>query len=195
MTVGSWNAVAMASSPKLPGGKRNYWSDACLVEAGGHASGVLDFYEVHSYAQPNQPFDAFSPFVHGAGDYEFDRPLLVGEFASDGGVKAAGKTDAELYKHAHGHGFAGAWGWCAIGGGGVDDMAELEGGLRALASEPDVPIAIAAHSTPVRDSCDCSDKNPGGGYTCAQQASWGKCGASFMKGFCCKSCHACVGCS
>ena len=42
----------------------------------------------------------------------------------------------------------------------------------------------------------CSDLTPPGSghqYTCAQQKSWGKCSASFMKGYCCQTCHNCQG--
>ena len=39
----------------------------------------------------------------------------------------------------------------------------------------------------------CSDTPPPGQYTCAQQKSWGKCSADFMRGFCCKTCWGCAG--
>lgn len=39
---------------------------------------------------------------------------------------------------------------------------------------------------------NCSDiAPPPGQYSCAQQKGWGKCEASFMKGFCCKTCFEC----
>jgi hypothetical protein len=42
----------------------------------------------------------------------------------------------------------------------------------------------------------CADKPPSSGKsTCAQQKSWGKCGKTWMKGFCCKTCFGCqTGC-
>ncbi|KAJ3050402.1 hypothetical protein HK097_008637, partial [Rhizophlyctis rosea] len=38
----------------------------------------------------------------------------------------------------------------------------------------------------------CTDVAPSGGYTCAQQASWGKCDESWMNGYCQKSCNKCT---
>ena len=43
----------------------------------------------------------------------------------------------------------------------------------------------------VNISKTCSDVPPDHRYSCAQQKSWGKCGASFMKGKCCQTCHGC----
>ena len=43
--------------------------------------------------------------------------------------------------------------------------------------------------------CDaaCADVAPSGGFTCAQQAAWGKCSADFMVagGFCAATCGRC----
>lgn len=35
---------------------------------------------------------------------------------------------------------------------------------------------------------DCTDVAPDNQYTCAEQAGWGKCGESWMYGYCCTSC-------
>jgi len=43
----------------------------------------------------------------------------------------------------------------------------------------------------VNTSKTCSDVPPDHRYSCAQQKSWGKCGATFMKGKCCQTCHGC----
>merc|ERR1711971_105300 len=40
----------------------------------------------------------------------------------------------------------------------------------------------------------CKDIPPSGGYSCAQQKSFGKCSASWMKGHCCNTCFQCRGC-
>ncbi len=37
----------------------------------------------------------------------------------------------------------------------------------------------------------CTDTPPDARYTCAQQVSWGKCGESFMQGYCDRSCGRC----
>ena len=39
----------------------------------------------------------------------------------------------------------------------------------------------------------CQDNPPDSSFTCEQQASWGKCGETWMQGFCdysCGRCHA-----
>jgi len=40
----------------------NYYKDSCLVAAGGQATGVLDFYQVHAYDGANSytPFNVIS---------------------------------------------------------------------------------------------------------------------------------------
>eukprot|EP00040_Diaphanoeca_grandis_P023279 m.126331 g.126331 ORF g.126331 m.126331 type:complete len:652 (+) comp29197_c0_seq1:134-2089(+) len=48
------------------------------------------------------------------------------------------------------------------------------------------------------DRPTCTDTPPSTTYTCAQQASWGKCNVTafpFMAGFCCKTCSNCSGAS
>jgi len=37
----------------------------------------------------------------------------------------------------------------------------------------------------------CNDIAPDSQYSCSQQASWGKCSESWMKGYCCKTCFSC----
>mgnify|MGYP006062577217 CR=1 FL=1 len=45
------------------------------------------------------------------------------------------------------------------------------------------------------DGATCSDVPPDDNYTCEEQAAWGKCSSSWMKGYCCKSCFDCKNCS
>lgn len=52
-------------------------------------------------------------------------------------------------------------------------------------------LAYLNAPTPPPTPPPCTDNSPGGGPTCAQQKGWGKCGESWMKGFCCKSCFQC----
>ncbi len=37
----------------------------------------------------------------------------------------------------------------------------------------------------------CADTPPAGGFTCAQQAGWGKCGEAWMQGYCDQTCGRC----
>lgn len=43
----------------------NYYKDACLVAAGGRATGVLDFYQVHTYdgAYGYNPFNVILKLI------------------------------------------------------------------------------------------------------------------------------------
>ena len=102
---------------------------------------------------------------------------------------------SELYEYAYSHGFQGAWGW-AINewvSRSVDGESDILPGLESMKAKQYVSVDIGG--TPPPDTCSCSDVAPDSQYSCAQQASWGKCSAPFMKGFCCRSCHGCKGCS
>jgi len=53
---------------------------------------------------------------------------------------------------------------------------------------------LVAGGTPARrslSSCECTDVQPPGSFTCRQQKSWGKCSAPWMAGFCEVTCAAC----
>ena len=67
-------------------------------------------------------------------------------------------------------------------------------------------LSSSVSSTPISDSnnndsssvsgsgsssSQCTDLQPPGRYSCSQQASWGKCGESWMVGKCNKSCGRC----
>lgn len=199
VTVGSWSQFASTDVP-VESGKHffNYYKDSCLVAAGGDASGVLSFYQIHTYAHSNV-YDPGSPFgsnISGVKDYALDKPMVVGEFSA--GSTKGGRTIQALYQAALSKGFSGAWDWSLQGGDKNDDEAVAVQGMASLKSEPSVKVNIlgaAHHAGPTQDSCSCSDTPPPPGqYSCAQQAGWGKCGSSFMKGYCCRSCHACKGC-
>eukprot|EP00727_Mastigamoeba_balamuthi_P001325 m51a1_g1119 putative non-processive endoglucanase (491) ;mRNA; f:176824-178552 len=59
--------------------------------------------------------------------------------------------------------------------------------MRSVAATGALVLALVACSRAV-----CTDVAPQGQYTCAQQASWGKCTESWMAGFCDKSCGRCT---
>jgi len=84
-------------------GGRNYWTDECLVKAGGKANGVMDFWQIHSYAY-NGKFNSQAPFEHEAKDYGLDRPIVVGEFNDD--ENHGGGHDSEwLYNYVYRNGY------------------------------------------------------------------------------------------
>ena len=77
------------------------------------------------------------------------------------------------------------------------------GCVDAHQGSPSAPPALTAAPTGLRSPSPsaapthaCGDvPPPGGGYTCAQQAGWGKCGEAWMRGYCCRTCTAaCPGC-
>jgi len=181
VTVGSW--AERASTDKF--GYTNYYKDECLLAAGGKARGTLDFYQMHSYAFNNQ-FGTYAPFKMSRDDYGLDKPLIVGEFSY---TSSGGMSPQDMYSYVYAHNYDGAWGWTA------DPADKNFDGMNAIKGLPRVAISIPKPSPPVPDSCSCSDTPPDNQYTCEQQAGWGKCNEAFMKGFCCRSCLACVGCT
>ena len=156
----------------------------------------LDFYQVHSYPEAPPGSAALnkskpmSPFMRRAAEYALDKPLVIGEFAA----AKAGCPNADLYTYAYdaeSGGYAGAWDWAILGGDPT--AAAIYTGIAALKGKAGIAVDITGGVPPV-DTCSCSDVAPDAQYTCAQQASWGKCGEDFMRGLCCRSCHACQGC-
>lgn len=199
VTVGSWSQYPLSDAlrPYQDKGFRNYYKDECLMAAGGEdAAGVLDYYQVHSYPDqaPGTPEGGFPPFAANATIYQLDKPLIIGEFAHSK-CKGNGCTVASLYNWAYTREYQGCWGWSMNswkGTDGGDGEADILPGLHSLKDKSDVQVDIRGKPPP--DTCHCSDVAPPGGYTCVQQAGWGKCGESWMKGLCCRSCHACQGC-
>lgn len=120
---------------------RNWYSDECLLKAGGREEGTLDFYQIHSYDKagppyrpqgylPEEPFHMWAP--HKAADYFLDKPLVVGEFSSYHHPTSVGDylgnmniphqvhpmdktgfywTAEEQYKHLFGNNYSGGWYW------------------------------------------------------------------------------------
>ncbi|XP_078583245.1 mannan endo-1,4-beta-mannosidase-like [Branchiostoma floridae x Branchiostoma japonicum] len=102
VTVGSWSEHGQ--------GVRNLYSDSCLQQAGGLTSGVLDFYQIHTYSH-NGNYGSQAPFVvTDASDYPAlsGKPIVIGEFSQ---ARGAGMTITEQFNRAYSRGFAGAWSW------------------------------------------------------------------------------------
>ena len=94
---------------------RNLYSDAALVAAGGDADGTLDFYQVHSYPNWQDPRDEFNaqymPFLNPKSRWRLDKPLLVGEFWDAVGGAGEGSLSAERWYGLLADGYAGGLGW------------------------------------------------------------------------------------
>jgi len=196
VTVGSWAqwVLSDALQPYQSKGFRNYYKDSCLTGAGGEPQGVLDFYQVHQYPTTVGKGPDHAPFSAAATDYQLDKPIIIGEFAHKSCV-SSGCTVSSMYKYAYEQGYQGAWGWAlnAWTSSSVDGESDIVPGLLSIQNNPFVKVSIGG--TPPPDTCSCSDVAPDSTYTCAQQASWGKCSMPFLKGFCCRSCHDCKGCA
>ena len=55
----------------------------CLIEAGGKQDGVMDFWQLHTYAY-NDYWGTGSPFNNfAASDYDYDLPVVIGEFPTE----------------------------------------------------------------------------------------------------------------
>lgn len=122
VTVGSWNARVLTDA--MPGA-RGLWKDACLSPYGG----ALTIYHVHTYDWEGS-YDAFSPFLHNCSDYQLSKQLLVAEYSQAGG---AGMTSQQQYSYLFCRGYAGGFGWQAIGtGDDADTLATLTTGMDSL---------------------------------------------------------------
>jgi len=180
VTVGSWSEKALTDQWSY----RNYYKDECLNKF-GYTRPTLDYYQMHSYSWEGK-WNAHSPFVQSKADFKLTKPLVIGEFDTESG---AGMTIQSMYQYVYDHGYDGAWAWTA------EDPNNFNG-VKVLMGKSDITAVSMPKSPSMPDYCTqaCSDIPPSSDYTCAQQAAWGKCGETWMQGYCCYSCHACQGC-
>jgi hypothetical protein len=83
--------------------QRNYYRDDRLFQAGGDASGTLDFYTFHYYGYGDSPFNRHASY------FQLDKPVFIGEFFIKGTTDG---IPAELqYKRLYDNGYAGALSW------------------------------------------------------------------------------------
>jgi mannan endo-1,4-beta-mannosidase len=95
----------------------NFYKDSCLTGAGGKADGVINFYQIHTYSYQGS-WGTNAPFNHNAADYNLDKPLIIGEFAS---VCAENEGIERLFEHAYSNGFGGVLSWQYNAGGECSD--------------------------------------------------------------------------
>lgn len=184
VTVGIWNERAGANAF----GYFNFFSDECLVSAGGEQNGILDFQQLHSYAFNGQ-YGVHSPLRQKATDYQLKVPLVIGEFEN----QLKGDPYPTEFEYFYETKYHGAWAW-AMNSDAANGWRQIDEGIAALKGKESVKVDIEG-SQELEARCWCSDIPPDDQYSCAQQAGWGKCNESFMKGHCCRSCRACSGCS
>eukprot|EP01083_Nonionella_stella_P318228 1162120_1 len=147
VTMGAWSEKSVTDQF----GYKNLWSDACLIEAGGHESGVLDFYDIHSYQYAGF-YDKYAPLgdkLNSVRFYNLDKPVVIGEF----GIEIHGTPQweklakeryaEEKYKEIYRKGFNGAFMWAMAGMkrvSGSDGPNACMAGMRVLGNLSDVDI-------------------------------------------------------
>jgi hypothetical protein len=113
VTVGAWSEHVLTDAILPHSRYYDFYSDECLVHAGGEVLGVLDYFQLHSYpAHPtfgNKPPADSGPFSHEASDYNVTKPILIGEFDDEKCDNNC--TSAQMYQWALNSGYAGAWFW------------------------------------------------------------------------------------
>lgn len=187
VTIGSWSERTQTNSF----GYYNYYSDSCLIKAGGKTNGILDFYQMHTYSWQGV-FSASSPMKNNINSFGLNKPLVVGEFNQENG---GGMSIQTLYKYVYNQGYNGAWGWTAESQfNNFDGMVTLKGLNKTvlnIQTRPNMKPLCDGGVDGGKTGGDCSDTAPDSSYTCAQQAGWGKCSERWMQGFCCKTCFNC----
>ena len=119
VTVGSWNQRAQNDAFT---GSFNYYKDECLTQAGGYSTGIIDFYQMHTYTH-NGVWSDDSPFKQKGTAYNLDKPLVIGEFSQDGSEWG---DITRQFNHAYYESYQGAWSWQANGGGKHSDSFETQ---------------------------------------------------------------------
>ncbi|XP_046463073.1 mannan endo-1,4-beta-mannosidase-like isoform X1 [Daphnia pulex] len=109
VTLGSWSEHAQSDAYEQ---SRNYYTDACLLAAGGRSLGTLDFYQFHTYTYTGQ-WDPSEPFKVTATSYKLDKPLVIGEFAT---VCGGPESSPTLFQYSYDNGYQGVWSWSYNGG-------------------------------------------------------------------------------
>lgn len=137
VTVGSYSEIPQTTS--FPG-MFNYYQDHCLQAAGGDEQGIIDFYQMHTYAWDGT-FGNHTPFRVAAVDYGLDKPLVIGEFSY---ACAAGETIEELWNLGYDLGYDGLWSWQYNNDdtGCMDTKDDQNLGMQAIRLRPGVSVVI-----------------------------------------------------
>ncbi|XP_066965191.1 mannan endo-1,4-beta-mannosidase-like [Macrobrachium rosenbergii] len=118
VTLGSWGQFAQSDAFS---NTRNHYSNDCLYKAAGDNS-HLDFYQMHSYDWAAL-WESKRPSRLNADNYNLDKPLVIGEYAS---VCAAGTSLRDLYEYAYTHGYSGGWSWHYTATGDCSDTRDTQ---------------------------------------------------------------------
>lgn len=75
ITTSAWAFITGVNDSSK--GYKNVYTDQELINAGGEATGILDFYNIHYYAWAG---DDGSPFVNNFDQYSLDKPTIIAEY-------------------------------------------------------------------------------------------------------------------
>jgi len=145
VTVGAWSEHSSTNEILKNDGNKffNYWSDECLIKSGQKQNGILDFNQIHTYANSiTGKFSPGSPFsVNIASVYKTGKPIIIGEFSQEKCLINK-CTIVELYNTGIEKNFAGIFDWSLIGGDGNDDENVAIVGMKSLAKRKEVIVQI-----------------------------------------------------
>ncbi|XP_069195560.1 mannan endo-1,4-beta-mannosidase [Procambarus clarkii] len=119
VTIGSWGQFAQNDAYS---NSHNHYTDSCLNGAAGGSNAQLSFYQMHTYDWGGS-WSPDAPFTVSASNYNLDKPIVIGEFAS---VCAAGTSLPDLYEYAYTHGYTGAWTWHYVATGDCSDSRDAQ---------------------------------------------------------------------
>jgi hypothetical protein len=110
---------------KLTATSYNWYSDSRLIAVGGDPLGTLDFYSVHYYTQNGSNV---SVITYPASHWNFDKPVVVGEFALQ---TTDGIPKAQIYERLYANGYAGAlaWSWTDVN---LSSHADMLAGMQGI---------------------------------------------------------------
>eukprot|EP00938_MAST-03A_sp_MAST-3A-sp1_P006435 g6435.t1 len=166
VTVGAWSEFTLTNNETFGG--FNFYKDECMRLASGEGDDdvLLDFYQVHTYANDlNGRFSKTSPMTMSRDEYHIsDKPYVIGEFSATK-CKSTGCTIESLYEHALSSKYDGAWDWSMYQRDGNDDLSIVERGVNSIKDK------IMKVEIP--------------------QSLFGKCSESWMQGYCCRTCFGC----
>jgi len=129
---------------KVTSANYNYYSDSRLKAVGHDTLGTLDFYSVHYYADNGSNV---SVILYPASHWNFDKPVVVGEFAVQ---TTDGVAKAQIYNTIYGNGYAGALAW-SFSDPTFSSQADMLAGMQSLwdAHRADVDLLGTGGDWPV----------------------------------------------
>ncbi|KAK8400514.1 hypothetical protein O3P69_003286 [Scylla paramamosain] len=120
ITLGSWGQFAQSDAF---GNTRNHYRDECLNKAAGGGNAGLDFYQMHTYAWGSS-WSPNAPFTVDAWNYNLDKPIVIGEYASV--CAQSGDSLPGLFRYAYEHGYSGGWSWHYLASGECSDTRQAQ---------------------------------------------------------------------